>query len=215
MDYGQAHASFNLTREGQVTFSARIGEVESERLTITVQERSIPGENPASSTLTLEGDLETAIPTLLPESLETPVKEPLVAISPETAPAIKTEPPERDVYTIILILAVLIVVTSIILFQFSDFFAGIIRYIIKLIKKDFTTLENPRKIVTLIKNLDKSFNDEELRHLCVELGVDYDNLGGSGKKDRARELVTYLNRRGQIAKLLTALEKLRPNVSWR
>ena len=41
----------------------------------------------------------------------------------------------------------------------------------------------------------------ELRTLCFDLGVDYDNLPGEGRR-QARELVSYLDRRGQLADLL-------------
>ncbi len=42
------------------------------------------------------------------------------------------------------------------------------------------------------------FKDSELRTLCVDLGVDYDNLHGMSKADKARELITYLDRRGRL-----------------
>jgi Effector-associated domain 7 len=43
------------------------------------------------------------------------------------------------------------------------------------------------------------FNDSELRTLCFNLGVDYDVLQGSGKSDKARELIIYLDRRNGIS----------------
>ena len=39
-----------------------------------------------------------------------------------------------------------------------------------------------------------SFDTSELRTLCFDLDVDYDNLPGEGKMDKARELVMYLRR---------------------
>ncbi|MCI0399092.1 MAG: toll/interleukin-1 receptor domain-containing protein [Chloroflexi bacterium] len=39
------------------------------------------------------------------------------------------------------------------------------------------------------------FNDSELRDLCFELSVEYEELPGEGKRDKARELVAYFERR--------------------
>lgn len=58
------------------------------------------------------------------------------------------------------------------------------------------------------------FNDGELRDLCFDLGIDYDNLPGSGKSDKARELVAYAQRRGIMANLLAACRQQRPHAPW-
>ncbi len=47
----------------------------------------------------------------------------------------------------------------------------------------------------------KRRNLEELRTLCFDLDVDYDNLGGEGKEAKSRELVQYLVRHGRLAEL--------------
>jgi hypothetical protein len=54
----------------------------------------------------------------------------------------------------------------------------------------------------------------ELRTLCFDLGIDYDDLPGEGKANKARELVAYLDNRGRIPELLRAGEQLRPDISW-
>lgn len=46
---------------------------------------------------------------------------------------------------------------------------------------------------------------EELRTLCIELGVSYDDLRGEGLQGKARELILWLERRGQLYKLETLL----------
>ncbi|MGD9100157.1 MAG: FxSxx-COOH system tetratricopeptide repeat protein, partial [Anaerolineae bacterium] len=51
---------------------------------------------------------------------------------------------------------------------------------------------------------------EELRTLCLDLGVDYDSLRGEGKAHKARELVLYLGRQRQFDRLLAALSRGRP-----
>jgi len=57
-----------------------------------------------------------------------------------------------------------------------------------------------------------SFNDDELHTLAFDLGVDYEALPGSGKK--ARELIEYFQRRANLAELLAACRRLRPNFAW-
>ena len=69
-------------------------------------------------------------------------------------------------------------------------------------------------LVSLRQILTERFNDDELRSLCFDLGVDYDNLGGEGKAGKARELVAYLERRGDIPKLVEAVRQARPGISW-
>jgi hypothetical protein len=58
------------------------------------------------------------------------------------------------------------------------------------------------------------FDAGELRTLCFDLGVDYDDLPGAGKASRARELVGYLARRDRIADLIRVGKRLRPDISW-
>ncbi|MEJ2749953.1 MAG: hypothetical protein P8183_18895, partial [Anaerolineae bacterium] len=53
------------------------------------------------------------------------------------------------------------------------------------------------------------FDLEELRTLCFDLGVDFDELEGSGKGAKARELVVYWQHQGDLAPLLTAIRKER------
>lgn len=58
------------------------------------------------------------------------------------------------------------------------------------------------------------FSDGELRDLCFDLGIDYDSLPGSGKSDKARELVAYAQRHGVMNDLLVACRRQRPNARW-
>jgi len=55
----------------------------------------------------------------------------------------------------------------------------------------------------------EQFDLEELRTLCFELGVRFDDLGGEGLTARARELILHLGRRGQLDRLMAALEQHR------
>ncbi len=63
-------------------------------------------------------------------------------------------------------------------------------------------------------NLDKYFNESELRNLCFDMTIDYDSLSGENKSDKARELVAYFDRRQIISDLVARCRVLRRNVSW-
>ena len=55
------------------------------------------------------------------------------------------------------------------------------------------------------------FSDSELRDVCFDLGIDYENLGGDAKAGKARELVVYCQRRNRLAELEDACRRLRPH----
>ena len=69
-------------------------------------------------------------------------------------------------------------------------------------------------LVKLHQRLCKRFDEGELRTLCFHLGIDYDALPGEGKESRARELITYLDRRDRVLALIEAGCQLRPDISW-
>jgi hypothetical protein len=52
----------------------------------------------------------------------------------------------------------------------------------------------------------------ELHTLCFDLGLDYNDLPGEGTKNKARELVVYLDKRVRIEELVEWLDKSRPDV---
>jgi hypothetical protein len=57
----------------------------------------------------------------------------------------------------------------------------------------------------------ENYDQEELRTLCFDLQVRYDDLRGEGLSARARELVLWLGRRHQLDRLLAQLAQLRPD----
>lgn len=61
--------------------------------------------------------------------------------------------------------------------------------------------------------LTQYFSEGELRTLCFELGIDYESLGGQGKAENARELVTHAIRHGRYAELTTLVQRDRPRVA--
>jgi hypothetical protein len=72
----------------------------------------------------------------------------------------------------------------------------------------------PALLSNLHQGMVKTYSLEELRTLCMELGVDYENLGGDGKDGKIRELISYLNRRRQLSKLIEKCKMERPDYPW-
>lgn len=58
------------------------------------------------------------------------------------------------------------------------------------------------------------FDEGELKTLCFELALDYADLPGEGKANKARELVAYWVRQHDLAMLVRVGKKLRPDISW-
>ena len=82
---------------------------------------------------------------------------------------------------------------------------------------DEASLEKMSKRISLTnlrQMLACRFNESELRDLCFDLKVDYDNLPGEGKSDKARELIAYLDRRNSISELVRMGQQIRPDISW-
>ncbi len=66
----------------------------------------------------------------------------------------------------------------------------------------------------LRQDIVEHFDDSDLRDLCFDMGIDYDDLPGQSKKDKARELVARCKRTGKIRELVALCRKLHSNVSW-
>lgn len=68
------------------------------------------------------------------------------------------------------------------------------------------------ELVTLRRLLNSLFDQEELRDLVFDLAIEYDDLPGAAKKDKARELVAFCRRHGRLAELKGAIHQRRPGV---
>ena len=79
-----------------------------------------------------------------------------------------------------------------------------------------TTLQpsklNSKVQTTLHDMLDTYFNEQELRELCFDLGVDYEDLPFSGQGNKARELVALCARLNQLNSLQQEIERKRPSL---
>lgn len=68
--------------------------------------------------------------------------------------------------------------------------------------------------LTLWNLLLKHFNEPEVRELCFNLDLDYDDLGGRGRADNVRELIQFLARRDRIVELIIICQEKRPLSDW-
>lgn len=66
----------------------------------------------------------------------------------------------------------------------------------------------------LRKGIDKSFSLADLRTICFDLDVNYDNLAGEEKGKKIIELINYLKNRGQLNLLLEKVKAERPHYPW-
>jgi hypothetical protein len=76
------------------------------------------------------------------------------------------------------------------------------------------TTDSSHYLSDLHKQIDQLFNLEEVRTLCFDLGVDFDNVAGEGKSARIRELILQLARRDELQSLIDLVRQERPRAVW-
>lgn len=59
-----------------------------------------------------------------------------------------------------------------------------------------------------------SFNLDEIRQICFDLKVNYENLPGETLNDKCRELYLYMERRGDLVILIATCQAERPGENW-
>ena len=69
-------------------------------------------------------------------------------------------------------------------------------------------------LTTLHRLLDDYFTLEEIRTLCLNLGIDYESVPGEEKQSRIRELLLGLGRHSRLTDLIPLLQQERPLVDW-
>lgn len=67
---------------------------------------------------------------------------------------------------------------------------------------------------SLPDQISQHFNLEELRALCYDLAIDYENVRGETKEAKALALVVYCARQGRLEQLLTYCQGKRPFLIW-
>jgi hypothetical protein len=83
----------------------------------------------------------------------------------------------------------------------------------------YSALAIPHLVLTELKAelrnlLAEWFNLEELKGLCFDLGIRYEEIPGEAKSTRAMELVEYCYRHGRLTRLVTTCKQLRPHLPW-
>ncbi len=73
---------------------------------------------------------------------------------------------------------------------------------------------NYMSLAKLRQTLADLFSENDLRNLCFDLSVDYENLPAVGKSDKVRELIDHFKRRQRLNVLLVAVLEQRPNIDW-
>ncbi len=69
-------------------------------------------------------------------------------------------------------------------------------------------------LVILRQHLASYFNNDELRTLCFDLRVEYEDLAADSREGRTRELVSLMDRHCRVPELIAKCAELRPKVAW-
>jgi hypothetical protein len=76
------------------------------------------------------------------------------------------------------------------------------------------TTESAQYLSTLHKQIDRYFNFSEVKTLCFNLGVDYENIPGDIRSAFIRNLIISLAKRERLPELINLLRRERPRVAW-
>lgn len=71
-----------------------------------------------------------------------------------------------------------------------------------------------KKSIDIYRIFVERFNEEEIRTFCFYLQLDYDDLPSSGKSNKVRELILYLERHDRLNDVVSLGRKIRPDISW-
>ncbi|WP_420642519.1 tetratricopeptide repeat protein [Candidatus Leptofilum sp.] len=69
-----------------------------------------------------------------------------------------------------------------------------------------------QQLTQLRNQIEENFSEEELRALCFDLGVDFENLGGRGKAANVLELINWAKRNNCVSDLMALVKEARPHV---
>ncbi len=64
----------------------------------------------------------------------------------------------------------------------------------------------------LLRLLQERFNLVELRTLCFQLNIDFDNLPGDTRQEKTLQLITFCERRESVASLVTEILEMRADI---
>lgn len=66
--------------------------------------------------------------------------------------------------------------------------------------------------VQLLNDISDSFDETELKEICLRLNVNYGHISGANLRDKSRELILYLDRRDRLTELVHLVVGLRPKL---
>jgi predicted flap endonuclease-1-like 5' DNA nuclease len=69
-------------------------------------------------------------------------------------------------------------------------------------------------LVCLRKKIQDRFSPSDLRILCFDLGIDYDDLPGSAKAVKVVELILYFRKHDELESLMAYCQEERPRIHW-
>ena len=81
-------------------------------------------------------------------------------------------------------------------------------------RDDVAPNPNLPQLIRLRKLLVDGFGADDLKTLCFDLGVDYDDLPGTVRSTKVVELLTYLDRRRRLPDLVQVGRDERPDIAW-
>ena len=80
--------------------------------------------------------------------------------------------------------------------------------------KDTSNIYGQEFLKKLRDNVKLSFSESDLKDLCFDLDIDYDDLPDSSRKDKIREVILYLKRRKRIPEFIQICRDKRPHTHW-
>lgn len=72
----------------------------------------------------------------------------------------------------------------------------------------------PVDMVKIRQQLEKYFTMDELKTICFDSFIDFENISGETKEAKTRELVLYCQRHNKLPELLQACQERRPKIDW-
>lgn len=79
---------------------------------------------------------------------------------------------------------------------------------------DLAEKHEHQKAIRVIELVSESFNRAEIRELCFDFNIEYDDLPGESRSEKVFELVGYFQRRNTLDVFIEWCAKLRPKVQW-
>ena len=74
--------------------------------------------------------------------------------------------------------------------------------------------ERTSALTTLHRLMVQQFNLNDIETLCFQMSIDIDEISGTGKSAKVRELILDIIRQGRVQNLTDLLKQARPHIQW-